>query len=428
MRGATGSGAAHASISALDPLLLAVDGGFDAGGGARIFAHDLAEGGAGGLLLLQCGERLSEPQERIGRLRRLVVLAGDIEEDFGGVAILLALEVAFAEPVLGIAHQGIVRIFLRKILHRVFGERVVLALHVADAEIVFVARRVRGRRGDEATAGAVGIARRRGRRSTLLRRQAGLDVGAVGEVERRAGYAPVGHSARAVGLNRHSAAAQGLRGARRVRVLGGIEGIAATAARRRFNDRRGSGRDLLLRIALARVSLLLRIALLRPAIAGLGLLPVTRLRVTALIAGLITRLGRLLVIARRGLRRRRRGDAGLLPLRRLWVGPELPQLLLEQLIAVLQFLVLPGELPKLLFQLLDAHLRIRIIRLSKGLRRQKDQRGDRRGAGQLEEIRRHIALTRKSARHGRAGHKWETEYAGIVTGVPNPTPDRAGQV
>src|SRR6185312_514815 len=341
MRGATASGAAYATFSALHPLLLAADGGFDAGGGARIFARDLAEGSAGCFLLLQRGERLPEPKQRVGRLGRLVILAGHIEEDFGGVAILLALEVALAEPVLGIADQGIVRVFLREVLHRVLGERVVFALHIADAEVVFVARRVRRRCGDEAAAGGVRIARRRRRQSALLlRRQAGLDVGAVGKIERRAGRASVRHTDRAVGLHRHPAAAERVRSAGRVRVLGGIEGIAVAPGRgRRFGDRG----DLLRRISLGRVSLL-RIALLRLAVAGLRLLSVTWLRVTALIAGLITRLGRLLVIARGGLRRRR-GDARLLARRRLRIGPELPQLLLEQLIAVLQFLVLACDLP-----------------------------------------------------------------------------------
>jgi Mn-containing catalase len=124
--------------SALDPLLLAIDGGFDAGGCARIFPRDFAERGAGGFLFLQRRQRLAEPQQGVGRLARLVELGGHVEECLGGVPILLALEVAFAKPVLRIRDQGIARIFLRKILHRLFGQRIVLALHVADAEIEFV--------------------------------------------------------------------------------------------------------------------------------------------------------------------------------------------------------------------------------------------------------------------------------------------------
>src|SRR5690349_9653789 len=103
--------------SALRPLLLAVDRGFDAGGSARIFAADLAEGGAGGLLLLQRGERLAEPQQRIRSLGRFFVFGGDGEEGFRRVAILLALEVALAEPVLRVPEQRVARIFLREVLH-----------------------------------------------------------------------------------------------------------------------------------------------------------------------------------------------------------------------------------------------------------------------------------------------------------------------
>jgi len=130
---------------ALDPLLFAIHACFDTGGGARIFPRHFAERGAGGLFLLQRGERLPKPQQRVGRLRRLVVFAGDVEEDLGGVAILLALEQAFTQPILRIPEQGIAGIFFREIAHGLFGERVILALHVADPEIVLVPRRVRRR-------------------------------------------------------------------------------------------------------------------------------------------------------------------------------------------------------------------------------------------------------------------------------------------
>ena len=53
---------------ALNPLLLTIDGRFDAGRGARIFPRHLAERGAGGFLLLQRRQRLAEPQQRIRRL------------------------------------------------------------------------------------------------------------------------------------------------------------------------------------------------------------------------------------------------------------------------------------------------------------------------------------------------------------------------
>ena len=79
-------------------------------------------------------------------------------------------KIALAEPVLGIADQRDRSDISARNSHGLFGERVVLALHVADAEVVFVARRVRRRRGGEAAAGAVGIARRRSRQG--LRRAA----------------------------------------------------------------------------------------------------------------------------------------------------------------------------------------------------------------------------------------------------------------
>src|SRR6202012_2116034 len=141
--------ATRSAASALHLLLLAVDGGFHAGGGARILAHHLAEGGASGLLFLQRRERLSEPQQRIRRLCRLLVFAGDVEEDFRRVAILLTLEITLAKPVLGIADQRIGRIFHGEVLHGLLGERVILALHVADAEVIFVAWRVGRRCGRE---------------------------------------------------------------------------------------------------------------------------------------------------------------------------------------------------------------------------------------------------------------------------------------
>jgi len=52
---------------ALHALLLAVNRCFDPAGGTRIFPSDLAECGAGGFLLLQRGQRLTEPQQGYGR-------------------------------------------------------------------------------------------------------------------------------------------------------------------------------------------------------------------------------------------------------------------------------------------------------------------------------------------------------------------------
>ena len=135
--------------------------------------------------------------------------------------------------------------------------------------------------------------------------------------------------------------------------MAGIERIAAATAERRccrllLHDRCG-GCDL--RLLISRLHL--RIALLS-------------LRIARLCLGLPG--GRI------GLSRgRRRGHAGLSH-RGLAGGgcgriaTELAQAVLELAVAVLQFLVLAGQLPELVFQPLDPHLQIGIIGLRKGRR------------------------------------------------------------
>ena len=160
----------------------------------------------------------------------------------------------------------------------------------------------------------------------------------------------------------------------------------AHAARRARSDsgwgrrhRRGGGRGLRRRRLLndrrrCRDLRLLVIAALR--------LAVTRLRLR------VTGLGLRLPIGRIGLRhRRRRGHAGLGD-GRLAAGcrrraAELPQALFELAVAVLQFLVLAGQLPQLVFQPLDPHFRIGIVGLRESLGRQSQHRGNRRSAGRL---------------------------------------------
>src|SRR5262249_50016249 len=149
----------------------------------------------------------------------LIVFGGHAEEGFGRVAILLALKVAFAEPVLRIRQQRVVRVFLREILHSLFGQRIVLALHVADAEVEFVARRRRGRERSERG----GRARRR-RQGTARRGRAG-----VGEIERLAGSAAAGSADRGLVVDRHLPAAERPRRTGGVRILRGIESIAAAS-------------------------------------------------------------------------------------------------------------------------------------------------------------------------------------------------------
>ena len=89
---------------------------------------------------------------------------------------------------------------------------------------------------------------------------------------------------------------------------------------------------------------------------------------------------------RTGLHRRRRGDAGLGDGRLsagggLRAALKLPQALFELPVAVLQLLVLAGELPQLVLELLDAHFRVGSSDCAERLRRQRQHRGDRRGAG-----------------------------------------------
>jgi hypothetical protein len=78
-------------------------------------------------------------------------------------------------------------------------------------------------------------------------------------------------------------------------------------------------------------------------------------------------------------RRRRRGvgqDGGLAAAGRgLRASLKQPQALFELPVTVFQFLVLPGELPQLVFELLNPHLRVDIIGLRQSLRAQDQHRG-----------------------------------------------------
>ena len=149
----------------------------------------------------------------------------------------------------------------------------------------------------------------------------------------------------------------------------GIEGIAAAAIagrRCRFlHDRRGGCN---LRLAVA--ALLLRIGLLRGRllIAGLGLLVSALLRVGR----------RRLPVAGIGLRWRCSGNAGF-GRRGTGRGAKLAQPLFKLPVAVLQFLVLAGDLPKLVLQPLDAYFEVGILRM--GLRHKGEHRGSGRGEG-----------------------------------------------
>src|ERR1700686_5130695 len=89
-----------AARSAADTLLFPIDALLHAERRAGIFAQHLSERRAGGLLLAQPRERLTEPQQRVGRFGGGLIFGRDIQERFGGVAIALPLEQALAQPIL----------------------------------------------------------------------------------------------------------------------------------------------------------------------------------------------------------------------------------------------------------------------------------------------------------------------------------------
>ncbi len=207
------------------------------------------------------------------------------------------------------------------------------------------------------------------------------------------GPAPAGRAGRRFVRYRHLATAERARRAGGAGVLAGIEGITATAATglrgcRVLRDRRGRCDLRLLVVA----GLGLRIALLARALLRIALLRIA-----------------LLSLRRAGLNRGRccghvRLRSRGLATRRGRCGAKLAQPILKLAVAVLQFLVLAGQLPELVFQPLDPHFQIGVIRLrrdlrgalrrtlprkcnlcGRGLHRQAQHRGDRRGTGSIEE-------------------------------------------
>src|SRR5687767_12738497 len=186
----TESGCAEVAALAADTLLFRRHVLLHVGRGSSVFAADLAPGGAGGFLFAEPGERLSKPQQRLRRFRAAVEFGGDGEERLGGIAIALALIEALAEPILRLRHAGIARILLQKDAQAVFRQCVVLALHITEGEIEFVARCRTGRRdaGQLCTAGGIRMARKRGRKRPLLVRQRGI-AARLGQIKRSPGRA-----------------------------------------------------------------------------------------------------------------------------------------------------------------------------------------------------------------------------------------------
>src|ERR1700722_18392774 len=76
--------ASRTACSTMDTLLFPVHVLLHARRGARIFAQHLAQRGAGGFLSAKGGERLAEPQQRVGRPRGGFVFCRHREEGFGG--------------------------------------------------------------------------------------------------------------------------------------------------------------------------------------------------------------------------------------------------------------------------------------------------------------------------------------------------------
>src|SRR5262249_32277464 len=149
--------------SAAHTLLFPVDALLHADRCARILAQDFAERRAGGFLLTERRERLTEPQQRVRRLGGGFVFGRHVEEALGGVAVALTLEQALPQPVLCLRRHPIVGIALEETAEAILGERVVAAQDVAVGEIVAVLRAVGGRQRRDLRTSAVRTARRSAR-------------------------------------------------------------------------------------------------------------------------------------------------------------------------------------------------------------------------------------------------------------------------
>src|SRR5262245_4347096 len=117
--------------SAAGTLLFPLDALLQARRGAGIFASELAEGGAGRLLLLERRERLPQSHQGVGCLRGFFELGRDSQKGFGRLAIALALEEAFSDPIIGFRHQPIARILAQKAAEILLRHRIILAHQVA---------------------------------------------------------------------------------------------------------------------------------------------------------------------------------------------------------------------------------------------------------------------------------------------------------
>src|SRR5690349_1034719 len=108
------SDAETAFASAMRTLLFLRDTAFHAGCGLRVLAADFGERGAGGLLLVQRGKRLTETQQRIGRLAGTLELSRHAQEGLRSITIALLLEQPFAQPILRVRDQALIRILFEE--------------------------------------------------------------------------------------------------------------------------------------------------------------------------------------------------------------------------------------------------------------------------------------------------------------------------
>src|SRR3974390_1605960 len=159
-----------------------------------VFTADLRQGRTCRFLLMQFGERLAEPQQRIRRLAAVLVLGRHSEEGFRRLAVLLLPEQRVAKPELRVGRKPLLRGFAPEIADGPQGKIVIFVQHVAVSEIVLILRARRGRQRRKLT-GAGSIARGRSRNAGLrgckrvrLRRLCGRIVRQRREIERRAGH------------------------------------------------------------------------------------------------------------------------------------------------------------------------------------------------------------------------------------------------
>src|SRR5207253_9649499 len=160
-----------AAASAMDTLLFPLNRLPDAQRGAGIFAADLRERAAGGVLLAHLREGLAEPQQRVGGLGGRGVIARNEQEQLGGVGIFVALEQGLAQPVIRVRRARIARVLLQETAKTLIGEVVILAQHVTIREAELAARARGGRERCPPAAGGIGIAWRRRRQRTTGRRR-----------------------------------------------------------------------------------------------------------------------------------------------------------------------------------------------------------------------------------------------------------------